>query len=145
MKTLILQMLFIVVLIAMAVIAWAWMQSDISGEYASNDARFGTITMSVFRKATTVRAELAYGNGSLLEATAPYNKSGQTLDWTFSVAQKWIDRGQRQRYVLFHGTIENGTVKGVLKDGPVESRIKLPRNGIASIYRMLQSHLPWVG
>jgi len=138
-------MLFIFVLVALAVVAWAWMQSDISGEYASNDPRFGTVTMSVIRKATTVRAELAYGSGSLLESTAPYSKAGETLDWTFSVPQKWLDRGQRQRFVQFHGKIENGTVTGNLTSGSTDSSIKLFRNGIASIYRMFQSHLPWVG
>jgi len=139
------QILFPIILTAFGAIAWGWMVSDISGEYGASNAKMGTVTMSVVRKATTVKAELAYGMGALLECNAPYASAGQTVNWTFSTPEKWIKRGQVRNQVMFNGKIERGYVTGVLENGPRSWKIRLARNGLASIYRMLQSHMPWVG
>jgi hypothetical protein len=137
--------LLLVLFIGGLCMACSWMLNDISGEYGANDGRSNVIHMSIIRKATTVNAELSIGSGPLLVAAQqPYASAGDTIDWTFATPQKWVDNGQKRQKVTFHGTIQDGVVKGVLQDGIAVLPIKLPRDGIASIYRMLQSHLPWV-
>jgi hypothetical protein len=138
------QLLFIVLLVGSSLIAWSWMINDISGEYVSTDKARRIITMSIIRKATTIKANLSLGSDALLETTAPSTASAQQLDWNFSVPQRWIEKGQTQRTVNFKGRVDNGVVTGILSNGKSRLPIKLSRNRLASIYRMFQSHLPWV-
>ena len=91
------QIIFVVLIVGSGLFAWSWMVSDISGEYASSDRKQGHVSMSIIRKATTIKANLALGHGAMLEATVPSATSGQQLNWDFSVPQKWIDKGQVQR------------------------------------------------
>ncbi len=143
-RKVVLQIIGLLAFVGLASVACSWMLSDITGEYGANDDRQGSIHMSIIRKATTVRGELAYGTGALLETTAPYASAGEQLNWTFSIPDRWLQQGQPQHTVYFHGKVEDGVVTGVLQDGAIVTPIKLPRNAIASIYRQLQSHLPWV-
>lgn len=138
------QIIGLLAFVGLASVACSWMLSDITGEYGANDGRQGSIHMSIIRKATTIKGELAYGSGALLETTAPFASAGDQLNWTFSIPDRWIEQGQSQHIIYFHGKVVDGVVTGVLQDGAVVTAIKLPRNAIASIYRQLQSHLPWV-
>lgn len=156
------QAMALVAFIAFTAVAIGWMFNDITGEYSGFDNRVGQIHMSIIRKATTVRSELSYGYGPILECTNPY-VNGDKITWKFQVARKWqresvpaavpgdgwsrrqgMPAAQQNRIVSFTGEINNGVVSGVLQDGMLVMPVTLNRDALASIYRQIQSHMPWI-
>lgn len=123
----------------------SWMLSDVTGEYTSNDPRLGIVRMSLVRRATNIKGELSYGPGALLEMTTTKLEPDTKIDLTFELPQRWIDEGQAPRFVHFNGTIKEGTASGVIRDGLQVFPVTLQKNSIASIYRQIQSHLPFNG
>ncbi len=94
---------------------------------------------------TNIKGELSYGSGALLEMTTPKLEPDTQIDLTFELPQRWVDEGQVYRAVHFHGTIKDGTAAGVIRDGAEVFPVKLEKNSIASVYRQVQSHLPFNG
>jgi hypothetical protein len=130
------------------VMSWwglGWMLSDVTGEYAANDAKLGMVRMSLVRRAANIKGELSYGSGAMLEMTTPKLEPDTQIDLTFELPQRWVDQGQDYRAVHFHGTIKDGTAVGVIRDGAEVFPVKLEKNSIASVYRQIQSHLPFNG
>ncbi|HEY9772440.1 MAG TPA: hypothetical protein V6C81_01380 [Planktothrix sp.] len=135
--------LILAIFVGGTLMALSGLLSGIGGEYGANEGT-NVIHMSIVRKADTIDAKLSMGHGPLLVATdEPTVSVGDQVHWTFSTPQRLVASGRKRREVIFTGTIEDGEIKGVLQDGMTVMPIKLPRDGIASIYRMFQSHLPW--
>jgi hypothetical protein len=131
--------------IVFGIIAINWTLNDITGEYTAVDPQLGTLSMSLIRKAANIRGELSCGTGAILEATVPESHPENELDLTFQLPQKWINEGQTYRRVEFHGRVQDGSITGVLQENGQVYPIKLERNALSSIYRQIQSHLPWLG
>ncbi|MBS2005077.1 MAG: hypothetical protein JST44_26425 [Cyanobacteria bacterium SZAS LIN-5] len=145
MQMLLLNMGLVLFVICMSWWGLSWMLSDVTGEYSANDARLGIVRMSLVRRAANIKGELSYGSGALLEMTTPKLEPDTQIDLTFELPQRWVDQGQEYRAVHFHGTIKDGTASGVIRDGAQVFPVKLEKNSIASVYRQIQSHLPFSG
>ncbi|HEY9679265.1 MAG TPA: hypothetical protein V6C76_14750 [Drouetiella sp.] len=122
-----------------------WMLSDVTGEYSANDDALGVVRLSLIRRATNIKGELSYGSGAILEMTTNKLEPDQEVNLKFELPQKWVDEGQTYRVVNFATTISDGTASGVIKDGKKRYSVKLQKNSLASIYRQIQSHLPFAG
>jgi hypothetical protein len=122
-----------------------WMLSDVTGEYSANDPRLGIVRMSLVRRAANIKGELSYGSGAMLEMNTSKLDPDAKIDLTFELPQRWVDEGQTYRAVQFHGTIKEGIASGVIQDGAGVFPVKLEKNSIASVYRQIQSHLPFSG
>lgn len=139
---LILNILFCLAFILLGVVAVTWMMSDITGEYNMEVMGTRALSVSVVRKATTVEGELVPPNGApmvLLSNTPP---DGSEINWVFQTRDDAVKRGLTMRRAALRGTIKDGEIKGVLQEGNKEYQVRLKRDGISSIYRNLQSHLP---
>ncbi|MBS1955824.1 MAG: hypothetical protein JST89_16690 [Cyanobacteria bacterium SZAS-4] len=145
MQILLFNMGLVLFVICMSWWGLSWMLSDVTGEYSANDARLGIVRMSLVRRATNIKGELSYGSGALLEMVTPKLEPDTQIDLTFELPQRWVDEGQEYRAVHFHGTIKDGTAVGVIRDGAEVFPVKLDKNSIASVYRQIQSHLPFNG
>lgn len=145
MQILLFNMGLVLFVICMSWWGLTWMLSDVTGEYSANDARLGIVRMSLVRRATNIKGELSYGSGALLEMVTPKLEPDTQIDLTFEMPQRWVDEGQEYRAVHFHGTIKDGTAVGVIRDGAEVFPVKLDKNSIASVYRQIQSHLPFNG
>lgn len=145
MQILLFNMGLVLFVICMSWWGLTWMLSDVTGEYSANDARLGIVRMSLVRRATNIKGELSYGSGALLEMVTPKLEPDTQIDLTFEMPQRWVDEGQEYRAVHFHGTIKDGTAVGVIRDGAEVFPVKLEKNSIASVYRQVQSHLPFNG
>lgn len=145
MQILLFNMGLVLFVICMSWWGLTWMLSDVTGEYTANDARLGMVRMSLVRRAANIKGELSYGSGAMLEMTTPKLEPDTQIDLTFELPQRWVDQGQDYRAVHFHGTIKDSTAIGVIRDGAEVYPVKLEKNSIASIYRQVQSHLPFNG
>ncbi len=145
MQILLFNMGLVLFVICMSWWGLTWMLSDVTGEYSSSDARLGIVRMSLVRRATNIKGELSYGSGAMLEMVTPKLEPDTQIDLTFELPQRWVDEGQEYRAVHFHGTIKDGTAVGVIRDGAEVFPVKLEKNSIASVYRQVQSHLPFNG
>jgi hypothetical protein len=123
----------------------SWMLSDVTGEYSCNDRHLGIIRMSLVRRATNIKGELSYGSGANLEMNTSKLDPDEKIDLTFELPQRWVEEGQTYRAVQFHGTIKDGIAAGVIQDGAGVYPVKMEKNSIASVYRQIQSHLPFAG
>jgi hypothetical protein len=136
--------LFLIMFIGMFWAACSWMLSDVTGEYSCQNNYVGQVRLSLVRKAANVKGELSYGSGSFLEMVTPNVVPDQEFQWTFSTPEKWVEKGQRKRYVKMTGTIKDGTVTAKIYEGRTVTDVTLARSGMASVYRQFQSHMPWV-
>ena len=112
------------------------MLNDVTGEYGANDG-LNVIHMSVARKDGGVVTQLSDGPGPLLEAQMLSLSSGDTVDWTFTTPERWRRPRVKIHQVRFHGTVEDGHIKGVLQEGASVVPVNLPRDPIATVYRIL--------
>ena len=136
---------FCLFIIATGVGGSFWMLSDVTGEYTANDPHIGVVRMSVIRRATNVKSELSFGRGAILAASIPSASPGDKFSWKYVVPEEWVSKGQPYREVYFYGTIKDGIATGIIKDGIGVYPVKLTRNTFASLYRQVQSHLPFMG
>lgn len=144
-NSLLLNMAMCLLVIFMGIWGTTWLLSDVTGEYTSNDPELGTVRMSIVRRATNFKGELSYGSGAMLEMNTAQLPAEKKLDLIFEIPQKWVDEGQNFRSVKFHGMIKDGTISGVIQDGSAVFPIKLEKDGLSSLHRQIQSHLPFNG
>lgn len=134
-----------------------WSLGDVTGEYTSTGYSSEVVRLSLVRRAANVKCELSWGYGAILEATVNEIKPNEPLHIVFHLPDRWIQRGQRRREVVLEGNFKGGQIdilSGGFRDNEIDARlvegtriykVRLVRNSISSIYRQIQSHLPWLG
>lgn len=126
-------------------LAVSWLLNDISGEYQGMDPQLGVVQLTVLRKPSGVKGKIAFARGASLPVSHGTFENGRDLDLTFEQPKAMVDTGMPARKVTFSGTVENGVIKGTLEESGFAFQLTLFRNNIASLYRQIQSHLPWAG
>ncbi len=138
----IVQILFGAAILILGGLSVAWLLGDISGDYSARDPQLGIINLTLIRRPTNFAGRIAYGNGAALEVTAGGVK-GTDVDLTFALPQQWIDAGQQPRNATLKGRIEGSNIHGVLSESGYTFDITLIKDDLSSLYRKVQSHLPW--
>lgn len=137
----------IILALIMGGIYWIinWLSQDITGEYTAFTPPLGVISMSFERRDGNIYSKLGCGSGAYLEANFPDQPNETFTNVVFQLPDKWIRQGQRQRKIIFNGTIKDGTVQGSLRDGQQVQVINLQKDALISLRYVVQSHLPGGG
>lgn len=122
----------------------SWMMTDVSGDYAGTIDRVGPVQLTLIRRPAGMSGNISYGVGSALDITEGSLGKGQELSLAFARSRKWLDLGQSPRQATFSGRIEGKSIKGTLTEAGVSVPVTMVKNDLSSLYRRLQSHLPWV-
>ena len=138
-------LLVLVLIVGLGALAISWIMNDISGEYYGRDRQLGYVRMGIMRKATSLVGDINYGTGAPLVMTHGEIRNGTDLDLSFEVPQKWVQEGKPYRAVNFKGKLEGSTIKGILEDSGINFEVTLTRSALNSLFRQLQSHMPWTG
>ncbi|MDZ4835318.1 MAG: hypothetical protein SGJ27_16190 [Candidatus Melainabacteria bacterium] len=133
--------MFLTILV-LGILSCMWLFSDISGEYYMR-GQGTSVRMSLIRQATSLWGELTFGPGAVLELVTTELPKDEFINLTFETPQKLQRQGVPPRVVAFSGTIKEGVIVGEFIDGKRRLKAKLERSGINSVYRQIESHLPW--
>lgn len=124
-----------------------WMAADSSGEYISQDSDLGLVKLSLVRQATYVGGQLSYKGTSNLEMQQGEQPKEQQVDLTFIAAKPANTSFGRRGLITrarFLGTIDGSTAIGAIVDAKGSHDVKLTKNIVASLFKLLQHHTPSV-
>ncbi len=133
--------MFLTILIG-GILACMWLFSDISGEYYMR-GQGSMVKLSLIRQPTNLWGELTFGPGAVLQLITTDPPKDDTIDLTFQTPQKLQLQGEPLRQVSFVGIVKDGEMIGEFTEGKRRYKAKLERSGINSVYRQIESHLPW--
>ncbi len=133
--------MFLAVLV-LGILSCLWLFSDISGEYYMR-GQSSSVKMSIVRQATSLWGELTFGPGAVLQLTTTDPPKDDIVNFVFETPPKWELSGQKARQVSFVGSVKDGEMVGQFVEGNRKIKAKLERSGINSVYRQIESHLPW--
>lgn len=134
-------MLFFFILGAI-ILACMWLFSDISGEYYMR-GQASSVKISIIRQATNLWGELTFGRGAVMRLITTELPKDDMVNLVFETPPKWLAPGEKPRQVSFVGTVKDGVMKGEFHEGKRKIKATLERSGINSVYRQVESHLPW--
>lgn len=130
--------------LALVFILINWMLSDVTGEYTASDRVGEPVRLSIVRRAANVHSELSYGSGAYLETTVNEIDPAKGIHLVFDLPDEWVQKGQQFRRVTMEGKFDEGDIDATFMEGQEIFSIKLKRQPINSVYRQIQSHLPWL-
>lgn len=133
--------MFLTILVG-GILACMWLFSDISGEYYMR-GQSSMVTLSLIRQPTNLWGELTFGPGAVLQLITTDPPKDDAVDLTFQTPQKLLQQGEPLRQVSFVGIAKDGEMIGEFTEGKRRYKAKLERSGINSVYRQIESHLPW--
>ncbi len=92
-------------IVALGVLAISWITSDYSGEYVTQDAKLGHITLELIRHPTSVGGSIAIGSGVVLDIIDGHVSNDNHLELSFSPKGESDDS---QRFITgsFQGEID---------------------------------------
>ncbi|MBI4532448.1 MAG: hypothetical protein HY711_00765 [Candidatus Melainabacteria bacterium] len=150
------QLGLLAVVLVLGALGVSWSLSDISGEYESLDPELGPVRLTLIRLPVSFKGQIAFGTGAPRLITDGKLVDGKNLELKFQVPSE--DLATQSQTATFTGVIGTSTVEGnyftskefttlegVLEEGSSSWTLTLTRNALASLYRQLQSHLPWLG
>ena len=132
--------MFLSILVA-GIFSCMWLFSDISGEYYMRGQSM--VKMSLVRQPTNLWGELTFGPGAILQLITTDPPKDDAVDLTFETPQNLQLQGESPRQVSFTGIIKEGEMTGEFREGKRVFKARLERDGINSVYRQVESHLPW--
>lgn len=118
-----------------------WFMSDISGVYSLNVAGH-VMRVSIVRKPASIWGEMDLGNSAMLSLVTTVPPQDENVSWIFQTDEQWVKQGQAKRQVMFLGTIKDGVMQGQFQSGKKVFKAKLKRDGLDSLYRQVQAHMP---
>ena len=133
---------FLAVLGLFIVSCW-WLFSDISGEYYIPGRNAKSLRMSLVRQATNVYGELTIGNGATLLLVTTDPPRDENVDFVFETPKNRLRPGEKARRIEFSGIFKEGVLDGQFREGTRTIKARLERDGYTSVYRQIESHLPW--
>lgn len=150
------QIALLTVIVVLGILGVSWFLSDISGEYEALDPELGPVRLTLIRLPVSFKGQIAYGTGAPFPIIGGKLADGKNLELTFQVPSETLEPGQQT--ATFRGVIGTTTIEGnyftskefTTIDGSLEENgntwtLSLTRNTLASLYRQIQSHLPWLG
>jgi hypothetical protein len=129
-------------IVGAGIFACMWLFSDISGEYYMR-GQSSMVKMSLIRQPTNLWGELTFGPGAVLQLVTTDPPKDDAIDLTFETPQYLQQQGEPVRQVSFIGVAKDGEMAGEFTEGKRRFKAKLERSGINSVYRQIESHLPW--
>jgi len=124
------------------ILACMWLFSDVSGEYYMR-GQSSAVRISIVRQPTNLWGELTFGRGAVMKLVTTDLPKEDAVNLVFETPPKWLKQGEKPRQVSFVGTIKDGEMKGQFREGKRVIKATLERSGINSVYRQIESHLPW--
>lgn len=135
-------MIMFLSILGAGILSCMWLFSDISGEYYIR-GQSSLVKMSLVRQPTNLWGELTFGPGAVLQLVTTDPPKDETINLTFETPPKLVRQGEPFRQVSFSGVVKEGEIAGEFFDGKRRFKAKLQRSGINSVYRQIESHLPW--
>jgi hypothetical protein len=93
------------IIVALGILAMGWITSDYSGEYVTQDAKLGHVTLELSRHPTSVGGNISIGPNVVLDIIDGHVSNGNHLELSFSPKS---DSDDSQRFITgsFQGEID---------------------------------------
>jgi hypothetical protein len=126
--------------------AFNWMASDYSGDYIGQNEQLRTVRLSITRRATTVDAELSYGEQGALQLDQskdqPPPQADKPINLDFVTPEQFRRPNTPPWHANFTGRLEGSTGVGTITDRTGAYEVRLDKNVLTSLFTQLQSHIP---
>lgn len=132
------QALLLLFTLACGAMGLYWLTTDSSGEYFGNSPELGSINLSIIRRATSYDGDLTIANRSTYKL-ADSKFRGPEMDLQFRSKTP----GSAEA-LTFKGRLKDDNLVGVLQLPQSSISLSLLRDPLASLFRQLQSHIPYV-
>jgi hypothetical protein len=132
------QFLLLLFTIVCGIMGLYWLTTDSSGEYFGNTPELGSINLSIIRRATSYDGELTIGNRSTFKlAKSDIHGPNMALEFHSKLPGS-VDA------LFFKGQLKDDRLAGILQLPQSSINLSLMRDPLASLFRQLQSHIPYV-
>jgi hypothetical protein len=126
--------------------AFNWMAADYSGDYMGQSGELRMVRLSITRRATTVDADLSYGQQGALQLDQskdhPSPQADKPISLDFVTPEQWRRPGKKIWHANFKGRIKDGTATGTIIDSTGIYKVTMEKNVLTSLFTQLQSHIP---
>jgi hypothetical protein len=122
---------------------WNYIAGDFAGEYVAHDRSLGLVKISLVRNGDKLNGELVYAGSPCLYLQGDFDQQKPKQRLVFETDPELRLQGKAMKAV-FLGTVTSSEAKGTLVDAQGKYKLKLEKNLLASLFRLIQNSVPVV-